>query len=382
MDIDDQVKVSDEVVDDVPKSSISLKNFIEKEGFMQSEYDLNKEFNIKELPESLTEIPENYMKIPYELYLQKLQEENIIKEFEVDIELERLTNDTILELSEQSMSIELDDKTSNVYIKDVEGKRIINITEEVAFTDKRTIAETLPDVRIDVVQAGIKEKAIEAESIYKMVVINNLYSHKFNKEIGLLLDSYNFERMESERGTFKQLLEKIQINSTPVLRLIISACNIKLIEFKTKKEAKLYMSLSDLENQELLDLKVKILAWTTQRQAKFDASASPGEQLIYREKTEEEVEVIKRKSKVATIYKILNLTIEDMKDPERMDIYLYAERLAHDIKLHERLEGRMSLVNDIERKLRRRGVREYLTEVKSRLLKEYREKGSVDFSSL
>lgn len=74
-----------------------------------------------------------------------------------------------------------------------------------------------------------------------------------------VLKDSNVDELEGTNGNFVDLLKQIQEDGTVVIRILISACNIKLSSFKTKKELQLYTSITSVEDQELRALKLLIL---------------------------------------------------------------------------------------------------------------------------
>lgn len=346
----------------------SLLKFIEENGILDKAIDLSG-YGIT-TPENISELgfdSDNSQYIP--VIMQELIKQGILKEYDLGQEFDSLDKNLILKLSKSNFPIFMDNDTNDIYIKSDEGNIICNLNINPEKETRKHIADLLPDVTLDVVQNGIKERAVEIDAAYKVVVINKLFRGLFNKDIARLINNYDFENLKGEI-TFLDILNMIRQNSSSALRVILAACNYKMTEIKTKKENLLYLGLSDQENQELLNLKVAIASVRIELEKDMAAAESKGNKLLILEKGEDKIQTLIDKSKVGILYKILHLNVDAINDSDRLGIANCARNLAFKIKEFEHIDNRDSLVKKIESSLRRRAIREYIHYLKADYLKK------------
>lgn len=312
-------------------------------------------------------------------YLRILQEQKIIEEYQVGIEYENISPDQLVELSKKSFEIFSDKATGQIAYKDDKGKMIaLNFDFNDDIFHRKSIAAVLPNVTFDIIQNGDIEKAKEAEAAYKVVTINKIYDGLYSNEIMSTMRGYDYEQLEPSEGSlsFTEILRTMLEESSAVTRIIVAACNIKLIDVKTKKELKIYTNISDQENQELNDLKLAILNLRNDYVDIIAAEPTKAKRAVKREELEEEISEKISDSKVGNIFRILNLNVEAIPNKPRIQIARIAKTLAFAIKskIVSRKETiKDSLVLKLANKMQRRGYREYLAEMKIKLLKQYRE---------
>lgn len=182
-------------------------------------------------------------------YLAKLKEEELRNEYDFGNEVDAIDEEKIIELAKMATPIEFDEEVGKVYFLKGDGSKhfiVFSDDEKKNVFTRKVVASLLPEVTFDVAQGGILEQAKEAEAIYTVLTVNKVFGGIFTKRIRRLLYQFDVKKLEGPNGKFTSLLTKIEQDSTAVIRILVSACNIKLTEVKTKKEAKLYTSLNTL----------------------------------------------------------------------------------------------------------------------------------------
>jgi hypothetical protein len=260
----------------------------------------------------------------------------------------------------------------------VGGKeKVMNLTLNIENMSKGMISELLPDVELDVNQCGIKERQSEIASMYKVVAANNIFDNIYNPNIAQILANYDFKQLLNpkekgdDRYSFTKLLLNIQSNSSVTLRMILSACDIKLTNAVTKKETSIFRSLLEEENRGLAEIKLKIAVIRNESEKIQRKKKEVWEKKKEKLSLETKISEIISESPHKNVYKILKLTSEAVPEIVRLTIANEAKVAAASIKEKEKLT-RDSLVRSIERKLRKRAMREFLIEQKQEYLKRYR----------
>lgn len=314
-------------------------------------------------------------------FLQILKDKKLIETYDLDVPIDDLSRDKVIEISKKSFPIGLDEDSGDVFYVDHEGeKKFLNFDFIDDKMHRKSISELLDDVTFDVLQNGDIRKAKEAEAIYKVCQVNNIYSGLYTNEIKNSLAGYDFVNLRPRNGvqSFADLLRLILEESSSVTNIIMAACNIKLVDLKTKKDLRLLTNISDQEDQELKALKLRILNLRNDYQPLIEKQDTKARREVKREELrKEEVELIKS-SPVGVIYEILNLNTESIPNKPRILIARYAKTVAFALKNENQLDIDDDKVLKIAIKMQRRGYREYLSEVKDSLLKAYHKGESVE----
>lgn len=243
----------------------------------------------------------------------------------------------------------------------------------------------LPEVTFDIAQNGILECGREAEAMYKVLVINKAYSGLWSALIKQTLSNYDVERLKIKDEvtggrSFCDLLALMQEESSVAFRIIVDACNLKLSELKTKKDLKLYLDFSKMENVHLRELKLKIIQNCNSYIDAINNETIRARREVKREEQRQEEARIIEASPVGILYRILNLSSRDIPDVPFNQMNRFADELAMYIELEEKLQFFPSVVADIKRKLKRRAYREFLYRYKTKLKEAFRNNEIVDFN--
>jgi len=228
-------------------------------------------------------------------------------------------------------------------------------------------------------QSGVIEKAKEAECAYKVSILNAVYDQSWNYELSEILRNFNFREMKNENGLkFSDLLKEIIEMTGPVARLIVSVCNNKLTEVKTKKEQMIYSSLSEEEVCDLTKLKLKISSIRVNSAEEISLGETRAERTVLRERVEREINAAIDDSKVSILYRIIHKSSEFILEGVKIKISKISKLLVEDIKREEKKSGSevgTNLARIIQSRLRKRGFREYLSEAKAHDINVYRNGG-------
>lgn len=317
-------------------------------------------------------------------YLKTLKEEKLISEYDLGAEYDSIEMKKLIELSEHSYAIFLDEETGNVAYKDNAGKIYqLDFSFDDDVMHRRNIAELLPNVTFDVLQNGDVDKAKEAEAIYKVVVVNEILDGLYLSAIKRTLNGYNFKNLQPHEGekNFRSLLKTILEEASSTIRIIMGACEIKIAELKTKKEVKILSGISIVEAQELRELKISILAKRNEYAKIIAKEETKARREVKRESLREEERNLIEASSVKTLYRILELNTEAIPMKARIAIARKAKLLAFNLKERSEFIGSDSLVLKLANRLQRRGYREYIAEMKTNLLKELREGKPVEIKT-
>lgn len=362
------------------KKSINLATFIELQKELEEQGTLSKAAQYSNIPvEDLLSKEFDPDKSKYsKMLLDTLVKDEILKDYDWGHQYVDINKEEFLELSSKQIAFSVNDDGDIVYSETVGGKeKVMNLTLNIENMSKGMISELLPDVELDVNQCGIKERQSEIASMYKVVAANNIFDNIYNPNIAQILANYDFKLLLNpkekgdDRYSFSKLLLNIQSNSSVTLRMILSACDIKLANAVTKKETSIFRSLLEEENRGLAEIKLKIAVIRNESEKIQRKKKEVWEKKKEKLSLETKISEIISESPHKNVYKILKLTSEAVPEIVRLTIANEAKVAAASIKEKEKLT-RDSLVRSIERKLRKRAMREFLIEQKQEYLKRYR----------
>lgn len=199
------------------------------------------------------------------------------------------------------------------------------------------LSDFLPEVSFDVSQNAGRERQKETEAAYKLVVINNVLNDVLTQTLAKVFD---FEEMTLKDGaigeTFVKYLERVQVNLTPELRIILTACNYKLSNCKTKKEQQLDRNLLRQEDIELRDLKVRVAIKCVQYEDKIKKATKNSKKEELHEEDSDGIEDLINSSPAKEHYIIFEeIGFEYMYSEMRISILNKAKEASFEIQLKE-----------------------------------------------
>lgn len=298
--------------------------------------------------------------------LQKMKDENLIADYDESITLDDLTDADIVNLAEIALPIGVDEENDMIYYEipdgETETKRVYieaNADESVM---KAQISFLLPEPQFDTSGRGDIEKSKELCAIYKVLTVNNILNDVYAYRVITLLKSYDVHALQKNERNFSMLLKEITEDAPADVNIILAACNRKLGEQRIKKSMKLSQALTDRENQEQLQLNIKI---STLR-AKYDVLISREESRAQKEILREELDRLIReevdKSPGSALYRIQKLSTKHIKPKIYSQIAEITYRYADMIRIKEGLHDKPALFANLKRQIKRRAFREYLAE--------------------
>ena len=202
-------------------------------------------------------------------FLRKIRDKALIKDFEDGSEYEDFSVEKLIELSRYNYDLVFNAQEGTLGVEK-DGLIIDKIEDSVNFGNPKEIAPFLPDVTFDITQGGVRERSIEAEAAYKLVVAASLMDNAFTESLGRCIQNFDFKDFSSKKESFSELLTRMQPSLNETLRVVIAACNIKLFNAKTKKEQRIYKLLTPSESSALndLDIQIRILRNKSEKELK------------------------------------------------------------------------------------------------------------------
>lgn len=182
----------------------------------------------------------------YEIFQGKIVEKFNISGFPTDIKEEILDMEEKLLIAFMEKPVPL---TVNEYdelcYNDENGDEIII---EPRTNDKEVFSKTLDDVTellppcpFDVVCGGNVRKQKEAIAAYKVTIANNFCNNVYKENINDVIKGYDFDTFRNSSGkTFVDVLELIQQDSNPSLKLIFTCASLIVTNARQKKRASIY----------------------------------------------------------------------------------------------------------------------------------------------
>lgn len=324
-------------------------------------------------------------------YLEILNEEK--EGFEKELYKNKLLSkrDSLKEITEKENSIdeskifELLDKPKELKVENddlvffEDGERVVlsigtNITEH-----KTKVSDLLPEVEFNLEQEGNVKRQIEIESIYKCCIISSLFEGLYSQEIRSICKTYNFETMlDSDNGKypFTQLKEQIELDSNYIMKLVLSACTLKLSNSAAKNLSVILSDLTMEERSKLDVLNSKIKSLVFKYDEKIDLEKDPLQKKVLIAKKDTEVDEIIRNDSIGNIYKIVNLSSEAIPTIQKVKISKAAREFT--LKIMNKQSKNLSddekkdLQSYLLSRLRKRGWKAFLSTYRSDEYKRYK----------
>jgi hypothetical protein len=201
---------------------------------------------------------ENVSKEEYDIkgFIKLLRDEEVIsleKVGEDDALDDALTPKIVKALMKSASALKFNDSGELIYSIKGEEKTVDPGCKKLTDLVKE-VTSVMPEITFDIDRNGIKTQQMEAQALYKCIVINTILGGYYDDDIEGILDDYNYEEMCDSHGisSFKKLLEQVQQDASRPLRIVLSCCNGKLVSDATKNEA-LYSDYVEKEVSSRLD---------------------------------------------------------------------------------------------------------------------------------
>lgn len=293
----------------------------------------------------------------YEIFQGKIVEKLNISGFPTDIKEEILDMEEKLLIAFMEKPVPL---TVNEYdelcYKDENGDEIVI---EPRTNDKEVFSKTLDDVTellppcpFDVVCGGNVRKQKEAIAAYKVAIANNFCNNVYKENINDVIKGYDFDTFRNSSGkTFVDVLELIQQDSNPSLKLIFTCASLIVTNARQKNEPA-YTGIVSEQDKEALSVIEKFVALTENECndtiRKLDSRIERLNCISKKDLTIEKY--IKSKGiKLKTLYSITRLNSSDLKQKDVSSIKQLARKLGLkrvksgelDSDYYERFVGRL-----------------------------------------
>jgi hypothetical protein len=200
-----------------------------------------------------------------------------------------------------------EDNKGGQFIVDPGSSNISELTDE--------IIQKLPEIGFDIDRNGVKTQQIEAEAIYKCCIINSMLEDEYSNDIKGIIINYNWSTLQTSTGSlgFKNLLSKIQAESSNSVRLIISCINTKIILNTEKNEPIFSTYVNVTAVSELKTLIKRIKVKTADLNSAIEATNDKIERLtLIRKRESISDRLINEADKTGLLYKVTKLTTESV----------------------------------------------------------------------
>lgn len=266
--------------------------------------------------------------------IDSLKESGLIERFSF-VEFTQTPNIEVIEkLFKYPVKIDFDD--NGIFYFNEEGEKCYCPEMYTTISDEAIwISDKLPSVDFDVHQNGNVRKADEAEALYcSLIVAHIMKEDTFKKEIQDLALRYDFDKMapiDVGGNGFRDLLKDWQSLQSVIINILISAGRYKISDTKKDTEKYLKDGISESEAAELRDLEAKIRAINF-RYSEGVLSPSEIKKLTKIERLklinerDDEVSNLIQKTKIGTLYKILNLSSEYISPINKKKISLWVQK--------------------------------------------------------
>lgn len=381
-DVDDNSKGSE-----VRNSAQSLRNFI-AENNVKVPDDIFKNVEIRKQLDVIGGVEfDNTDYAP--LLLSRLLEKKLISSYDGSTSLADVSQDSLLKLADNQLIIKLDDETGLIYVEIEEDGHVTKKFLELSDVDntfRSVLVDNLPAITFDTAgNGGVLAKAVEQKSIYKLLSLNLIFHGIYNNRINNVLQqygegSYDFTLLDENKYNFSDLLRLVVEDAPPIVNVILKACNQKISAQNLKKDSLFQDRISIKENQALAALQLEV----NQTELKFDRIINSKETKAEREvernnMRKEIVYVLSKHPGASVVYMIKKLTTASINAKDYILLTEAANEFANAIRIKESITDVQQFAK-LKRQVKRRALREYLSEFKLKLLNLHLE--GEDVSSL
>lgn len=260
----------------------------------------------------------------------------------------------IIKAFEEPSEIHFDDL--GLYFFNEEEEKIYCPEMYTSISEKgEWLSDKVPFISFDIDQNGNVRKAEEAESLFcSIVVANSLRDEYFRNELKDCAKQYDFSCMKpllDDGTTFKSLLGEWQTLQSSIINILISAAKYRISDVKKDIEKFLRAGISNIQAAELRELERNINA-VNDKYSKGVLSPdsvkklSKAARLNHIDERNNEISVLKKKSKAGILYGLLNLSSEYISPIKKKKISLWVrnevDKMLNEISSFENLRGERS----------------------------------------
>jgi hypothetical protein len=303
----------------------------------------------------------------FEELSKKLKLEGVINKDILDIERPDVTNKILVEMMETPSKLLFTD-SGELYFINSEGENTFIEANDDAFDEHAVqVCKVLPDCPFDVECGGIKSAQVEAVAMYKVLVVNNVVQNLYKDDILDIVKTYDFQRKRSINGdlSFTILLKEITESATPVIRVVLTCLNVKLINFKAKNETSYtgIISREDAQNLDGLIKQVSLINYNRNEKAK--SSKDKLERLLNEKERMLEIEKLLDScgDRIQLLYRVYNLTTDVVPTIKDIKIRQSARQIVNELRIQGKILSD-EFQKEFQKTLVRRARRQVLREIK------------------
>lgn len=311
-------------------------------------------------------------------FLERLKDLDLIKVSKLiddEYSYESLSQEIIIKLMVKPQLLSVEDDELIVFIDGEKHKITIN-TDIIKGRNKLSLV--LPDIDFDIDQDGNVARQVEVESIYKVSIVSAIFNDLYKSEIDEILSDYDYGKMctSDENYPFSRLRKEVEEEASYIMKMLLAACTIKLSNFASKNTSKILSLLTQEERSELENLTIKTKSILFKAQEQIDAETDPlnKKTLIYAK--DKLIAKTIDNSNIGKVFRIVNLSSEAIPSEERVSISREARKFAKKLAAEQDLltdDKRNILQNYLFSRLRRRGWKQFVSEMKQTEYLKYKE---------
>lgn len=304
-----------------------------------------------------------------EEFLDRLKELDLIKVSKIIDEndvCDLLNKDILIKLMVKPQLLTVEDDNLIVTV-DGEKYKISIGTNIVKGRNKLSLV--LPDITFDVDQDGNVARQVEAESIYKCTVVSSIFDDLYKEEIDEILSTYDFDSMSnaSENYPFSRLRSEIEEEASYVMKMVLSACTIKLSNYASKNTSKILSLLTVEERSQVEALVISTKSILFKAQVEIDAEQDPLERKVKIYAKDKLINETIENSEIGKVFRIINLSSEAIPTKARIKISREAKKFSNEVVLQKDNlnEGEHKILKQyLFSRFRRRGWKQFVAELK------------------
>lgn len=181
--------------------------------------------------------------------------------FKVNIDKD-VDSDLLYKIVSEPFIIHYNEDNDRLYYIDENGdyQYCPDIQEGIS-SSRDWISDSLPMIPFDINQGGNLRKSIEAENIYKCILIAGILKGEFLEEFNKCCVGYDFKEFKSFKTndlTFSELLNKWQELQNFTIRVIVSGANYKMSSEKNLEVGFLIGSLNRDETLGVVNIRDRV----------------------------------------------------------------------------------------------------------------------------
>lgn len=230
------------------------------------------------------------------------------------------------------------------------------------------VIDSLPPVSFDIECGGYPSRQSEAAAIYKVAVINSFHEKEYQKDIDLILSTYDFSRMSASDGgtAFTDLLKRVQEEADSITKVILTCCTTKLVAEGIKKDTSFKGWLKPDASEKLQLAAVKDSTINSKFNDKFKEASSAKEKILIGEEYARERQILfdSLEPEIAILFSIYKMDMNMIPGRAKRKIRNAATVYIDDLIKEGILDNDRDIVSIFKKKLVRRAQKNFLSRMK------------------